>query len=144
MYEITHLRHCGLIVEDLDLAIEIYSGFFNLELLNKGVLSKNEVKELLGFDDTSLITAKLKAKDSDTLLELYYFPESARSARSHVSFTVKNIEELQDKMYDLTYFSALSSIQNQEKVKLFFVRDYFGNILEFVEDKNEHSRKDQM
>jgi len=145
-----NMRHSGRVVSDLPEALKFYSGILGLEIVKKGRLDRYDTLKLLGIEDCDLTYVKLAPKNSNCLLELYYFEnEDFRNmyfnkdededqyitiSFEHVSFTVENIEDIHKNLIENGYLVMSSpSIDETCEFKLFFARDFDGNLVELVE-----------
>jgi len=131
------IRHSGIIIKDIDKALDFYCNFLGFKEINRGFLEYDECEKVLGFEFGRLTWIKLQAEDAQ-LLELYLFDdcdeEVCNSGLSHMSFTVENIDNLHKQMKDRG-LQVLSKpvLDKMKKNKLFFGLDPDGNLTEFVE-----------
>ena len=133
-----NIRHTGIVVGDIDKALYFYVNLLNLKEIKRGKLNSNFVKIFLDIPSTELTYIKLATEGGQALLELYSFDRcfaiSDMFLYSHIAFTVKNIDKLYVtlKKNKITCLST-PFLDEQGKNKLFFCRDYDGNLIELVE-----------
>lgn len=145
------IRHTGIVVNNIPDALDFYGNVLGFKEIARGKLDQYEVLKFLGLIDTSLIWVKLKPQEGYSLLELYFF-ESEKTREwledqkydndlgieqfpfNHISITVDDAEKLHIKLIENDLEPICSpSIDAECKHKLFFCRDPFDNLLEFVE-----------
>jgi len=131
------IRHSGIIIKDIDKALDFYCNFLGFKEINRGFLEYDECEKVLGFEFGRLTWIKLQAIEGQ-LLELYLFDDYdndvCNSGLSHISFTVENIDNLckQMKEKELQVLSK-PTLDKSKKHKVFFGLDPDGNLIEFVE-----------
>ena len=133
------LRHCGILVYNLDLSTKLYCDVFGFTVLKKGVVSGDFSEQLFNLKNFHLTYVKLKSKGCNTKLELWKIKDFApnwSNSYSHIALTVKDLDKTYEALRErkLTLFSLPMQAHDSE-VRLFFARDYDQNILEIVEDK---------
>jgi len=133
------LRHCGILVHDLDMSIKLYTDVFGFTVLNKGVVMGKFAEELFNLSNFHLTYVKLKSKGCTTRLELWkikdFLPVDQQSF-SHIAITVKDLNKVYKQLKErkLKFFSSPIKASDSQ-VRLCFCKDYDNNILELVEDK---------
>ena len=134
------LRHVGILVHDLKLSTLLYKDVFGFEVINEGKVQGKYAEELFNATNFELSYIKLKSKGCNVRLELWkiknFLPNDAKGF-SHIALTVPDIDRVyfQLKERKIKFFSP--PIKSPDSaVRLFFCKDYDGNLLEIVEDKN--------
>jgi catechol 2,3-dioxygenase-like lactoylglutathione lyase family enzyme len=138
------VRHVGIVVKKIDDLLPFYRDLLGLKLVKKAHEPEKFVSSLIGISHCQLITVKLAAEKGETLIELLEFashpgnqaadPELTRPGITHIAFTVKNLDELYQKLTvaGIAFISPpLKSPDGFAKVA--FCQDPAGNYLELVE-----------
>ena len=134
------LRHTGILVHDLDMAVKLYTDVFGFKIEKKGVIMGDFAEELFNLSNFHLTYVKLKSKGCSTRLELWkiknFLPHNNPGGFSHIALTVKNLDEIYKQLQErkLEFFSPPIKAKDSN-VRLCFCKDYDNNILELVEDK---------
>jgi catechol 2,3-dioxygenase-like lactoylglutathione lyase family enzyme len=133
------LRHCGLLVHDLEMAIKLYTDVFGFKVIKKGVILGEYAEQLFNISNLHLTFIKMKSKGSNTYLELWKikdFIPPAYKGFSHIALTVKDLDKIYEQLKErkLEFFSPPMKAKDSN-VRLCFCRDYDSNIIELVEDK---------
>lgn len=138
---IQRLRHGGLVVRNLERAVEFY------EALGFRIARRMEehgpfFETLLGFHGAAAVTVKLSAPDG-SIVELLDFGSSAtlvpeRSLRetglTHLALTVSGLDQLYEALRNKgAVFNSAPQVSPDGAVKVCFCRDPEGNWLELVE-----------
>ena len=136
MFKVLNIRHTGVVVQDLEEALTFYKdalGFIELRRSELDTYAMHRLLRLCG----PLTWVKLQIKDTDDIIELYYFHTATYRYRNdtphHIALTVDNIKEMFKKMRYLK-LNISSEIIQTETANLFFGQDPSGNIIEFVEE----------
>ena len=138
------VRHVGIVVKKIDDVLPFYQNLLGLKLEKRAHEPEEFVNRLLGLSHCKLITVKLAAEEGETVIELLEFashsgnqaalPELTCTGITHIAFTVKNLDELYQKLTlaGIAFISPpLKSPDGYAKVA--FCRDPAGNYLELVE-----------
>jgi len=138
------LRHCGILVHNLELSVKLYTNIFGFEEINRGVVEGKFAEELFNLSPFSVTYVKLKAKGSNVRLELWKIKDFLpvdNSGLSHIALTVDNLDEIYKQLMErkLKFFSPPIKAKDS-RVRLCFCRDYDGNILELVEEPKKSIR----
>ena len=138
-----NIRHVGIVVDNLEKALHFYCDLLGFQVYKQEHQKGQWLFNLLGIKD--LIYVKLKLENYQ-MIELYYFPtklddkdEITRQFSSggfnHIAITVDNVEEVYEKLKkENLYIKNIPILDLSATHKLFFCRDYFGNLLEIVEE----------
>jgi catechol 2,3-dioxygenase-like lactoylglutathione lyase family enzyme len=128
---IKYIRHCGLVVSDINRANEFYSTVLGLNMYKNGLLEGKYVKNLLGLDKLKI--AKYTT-EYNSIVELYEIPEYKNNSEfHHISFSVCNIETIQKRLEKHKLSCSLIEIDEENKHKVMFCRDFDNNLIELVE-----------
>jgi len=138
------VRHVGIVVKKIDDVLPFYRDLLGLKLVKKAHEPEEFASRLLGLSHCKLITVKLVVGEGETLIELLEFvshpgdqtalPELTRPGITHIAFTVRNLDELYQKLT----LAGIAFISPPSKspdgfAKVAFCRDPAGNYLELVE-----------
>jgi catechol 2,3-dioxygenase-like lactoylglutathione lyase family enzyme len=138
------VRHIGIVVKKIDDVLPFYRDLLGLKLVKKSHEPEEYASFLLGLSHCQLITVKLAAEEGETLIELLEFashpddqeslPELTCPGITHIAFTVKDLDELYQKLIraGITFISPPSK-SPEGFAKVAFCRDPAGNYLELVE-----------
>ena len=136
---IKNIRHTGILTNNLKLAIKFYKDILNFKIVERKRLKGKLITKLLTkscYPYVDLTYVKFAINKKSSFLEVYYFHNftTVRPADfRHIAFTVKNINKLYKKLLKNKAIVLTEPIK-MNKVKLFFARDFDGNLLEFVEE----------
>lgn len=138
-----HIRHVGLVVQDIERAIIFYTSVFDLTILSGATEDGLYIETLLNLDGARIQWCKLSSNDNRVLLELIKYHSHSSSivepvvfqhGCSHVAITVTDIDKTLDKLRALGG-KALTPISNPENtVRVVYARDPEGIILELVQE----------
>lgn len=148
MNYVQKVRHVGLVVRDMERAITFYTRILGLEPPSIAYEQSPFLDTILGYKGVNVITAKMRAADGETLLELlkFFSPEECTErpggteysfymfGLTHVAFTVSRLSELLDDI-EKAGGSRISNptLSPDGMVSVAFCRDFEGNLLELVE-----------
>lgn len=143
---IINIRHTGLVVRDLNRSLRFYRDFLKLKPWKRNIEKSDYIDKVVGIKGAVLEWVKLKAKDG-SLLEIlqYHSPKikngkvknalSNRLGCSHIAFTVKNIDDVYNKMLNKGFICKnRPQVSPDGKAKLMYCHDPDGIILELVEE----------
>ena len=98
---ITHLRHVGLVVADLDAAVHFWRDLLGFREMRRMDESGPHIDAMMGLRDVRVTTVKLAAPDGN-LIELLHFTSHAdapswsgtpySTGLTHVAFTVDDLD----------------------------------------------------
>lgn len=134
------LRHAGVVVADLERALEFYLGVFGLQVVAREVETGPFIEALVGLPDVQLEWAKL-AGSNEVLLELLCYhshPEALHQRGvqslgcSHVAFTVEDIHETVARIQARGGSAGEPLVNPQGTVEVVYARDPEGVLLEVV------------
>jgi catechol-2,3-dioxygenase len=140
-----NIRHVGLVVSDLEKALEFYQDLLGLHIQGETDESGNFISKMLSSENVKLKTIKLSANDNSTRLELLKIsnPEITtvkgtsllNLGYTHISLTVKNLDELYIKLKNSNIkFNSPPTISPNGSLKVVFCKDFEGNFLELIEE----------
>lgn len=143
------IRHIGIVVNNVDLALRFYRDILGLKI-QKDMIEQGEfIDSILGLKDVKVRTIKMSADDGNLVELLYYFshPKQGRGPEeictigvSHPAFTMNNLEEeyLRLKKQGIE-FHCYPKISPDGNAKVTFCRDFEGNLVELVEEINNNN-----
>ena len=141
---ITHVRHTGIVVENLKAALKFYQDVLGFQAVKTMEENGPFIEAALGLKGVNLTTVKMRAPDG-SMIELLCFkthPDNSKGPErkiyergiSHIALTVDDL--------DADYLRLLNAGANfisppqtnlEGTVKIAFCRDPHGNILELVQ-----------
>jgi len=138
MPKVLNIRHIGIVVDSLTVALHFYVRILGFREVNRGVLSPAKTNALLSINKKlHWVKLKLPVKDRQPYIELYFFPNGRvpmeNDSPHHISITVQDIEHMFKKMNKLDLVLS-KEIVTTDIAKVFFGLDPDGNIIEFVEE----------
>ena len=142
-----NIRHLGLVVSDMKKSLEFYRDLLGLTIRGQTDEHDEFISKVLDFTDVKVKTVKLSASDNSTRIELLQFenPKKEKSKKislfepgfTHVSITVKNLDELFEKLKNHGIeFNSQPTISSNGLLKVVFCKDFEGNYLELIEEMN--------
>jgi len=139
-------RHTGVVVSDLNRALDFYGGILGLEVVGRKKEKGPYIDLVVGIKDVELEWIKMRTQDGYVIELLNYLShpdtfsaaepsKSNRMGCSHVAFTVNDIDSLYEKL-TAEGFACNSSpqVSPDGKVKVMYAHDPDGIILELVQD----------
>jgi catechol 2,3-dioxygenase-like lactoylglutathione lyase family enzyme len=138
----TSIRHIGLVVSDLDRAINFYSYVFGFKLIERREESGQYIETLVGLSDVCIEWAKL-SDSMGLLLELVCYhshpdipltPPVQRHGISHIAFTVPDINNSVELLIASGGTAGTIQQNTGKTVKVVYARDPEGILLELVEN----------
>ena len=137
------LRHTGLVVVDIDRAIEFWCDALGFKVLRRMEESGRELASVMGLEDVAVTTVKL-IDPNGGILELLHFhshsdiPEWAgriySTGLTHVALTVDSVEAACLKVVELGGSHHPVRLSSDGGVKMTFCRGPEGVLIELVED----------
>ena len=141
---ITQIRHTGIVVEDLDIALEFYRDVLGFKVKKSMNESGSFIETILGLKGVEVTTVKMSSPDGN-LIELLRYKthkvDGEKSERkifdlgiSHIALTVDNLES-DYKRIKLAgaRFISIPQTNLEGTAKVAFCEDPCGNILELVQ-----------
>ena len=140
------IRHTGIVVSDIDLAIQFYCDLLGFSVKVDQIESGKHIDRFLGLESTRVRTVKLSLGEG-SMLELLSFlnPNALLSDHrglnslgyTHIALTVDDIDSLYVKLKNFgCELLSKPQMSPDKKVKLCFCRDPEGNYLELVQELN--------
>ena len=141
-HKVLSLRHVGIVVKDIEIALTFYRDILGLKLFKKTQEDANFIAQILNLKHCELTTWKFKMQN-EGIIELLHF-EGLRGNFSnmfpydfgitHFALTVNNIENLYNKLLEKGgKVISPPKLSPDKLVKVFFGRDFENNLIEFVE-----------
>jgi catechol 2,3-dioxygenase-like lactoylglutathione lyase family enzyme len=136
------VRHVGIVVRDLELAVRFYQDLLGLEVVHRQEESGSYLDTMLGLTNARATTVKMSAAEGPTLVELLKFhshPDDRPAAHpynlgpTHVAFTVADLQQRYERLSQQgTRFMAPPEAAPGGAL-VTFCRDPEGNLIELVE-----------
>lgn len=141
---IKSLRHCGIVVADLEVALRFYRDLLGLKVVKQADETGVFLDNMLELQDVRVTTVKMSADEGPTLVELLMFtshPQSSASDKllcalgpTHIAFTVQDLDEVHRRLEGAgVRFNAPPQLSPDGYAKVTFCRDFEGNPIELVE-----------
>tara|TARA_B100000768_G_scaffold71385_1_gene68418 strand:+ start:3709 stop:4140 length:432 start_codon:yes stop_codon:yes gene_type:complete len=139
------LRHVGLIVDDIDKSLDLYSGILGFEPKIDQVESGTFYEHLTGIKSGIARTCKCYALDGTCIELIQYISHGAKertkellsSGFNHIALNVDNLDTLHDSLRSLGLkFVNEPKLNDEKTAKVAFCLDYEGNMLELVQTQN--------
>ena len=98
---ITEIRHIGLVVANLQLALDFWCGLFGFTVVKQVEEYGPHLDAMLGLNDVRLTTAKLAAPDGNVIELLHYHTHPGNTSWqgqpystgfTHIAMTVKDLD----------------------------------------------------
>ncbi len=140
---ISGVRHTGIVVNDIDGAINFWVNLLELKIVSNEVETGDFIDRLLGLKDVSVQTVKLIAKDK-TMIELLQFrshPSSEvwggtpySSGLTHVALRTSDLSALVSRLNTQGFYAINEAqISPDGKVKVCYLVGFERVLLELVE-----------
>ena len=141
---ITHIRHTGIVVDNLKSALEFYQGLLGFQIVKTMEENGPFIETILGLDGVDLTTVKMCTPDG-SMIELLYFkthPDNSKAlARklyergiSHIALTVDDLDTDYQQIQNAgARFISPPQTNPEGTAKVAFCEDPHGNILELVQ-----------
>lgn len=140
---INGVRHTGIVVKDIEGAIEFWVDLLGLKVVSNQVETGEFISRLLALDSVVVQTVKLVTKDK-SMIELLHFKSHSHNERwegspyskglTHIALNVSDIAELTKRLSKLGYQSLNEhQISPDGKVRVCYVKAFEGLLLELVE-----------
>ena len=136
------LRHVGLAVVNMDIALQLYRDIFQLEIVWDQIESGKFIDRLSNISNVKVRTVKLKDINGGMIELLEYlshpndvnFDPINRIGCSHIAITVDDIIDMQSRLlaHGLK-FHWDPQLSDDGKAKVAFCRDNDGILIEIVE-----------
>ncbi len=138
------LRHFGIVVRDIDRALNFYCGKLGLTVARRMDETGPFLQAVLNAPEVKVITVKLAANEGPTLLELLRFespetdvgdvPSLFRTGATHFALTVQDLVMLHEELKAFgTEFLSEPHRSPDGLALVAFCRDPEGNLIELVE-----------
>jgi catechol 2,3-dioxygenase-like lactoylglutathione lyase family enzyme len=139
----TSVRHAGIVVANLDRALNFYCGLLDLTIARRMRETGHFVSAILGLEDAAVETVKLSGS-GDCQIELLAFakpaptmgaaPPLTRIGPTHIALVVNDLDQVYRRMSDQgVEFTTPPLISDDGGAKVTFCRDPDGTFLELVE-----------
>ena len=140
-----NIRHVGLVVSDIEKALEFYRDLLGLKIQGTTDEKGDFINQMFTKENIELKTIKLSADDNATRIELLEFSnpksnqnkkiELTNSGFTHIALTVNNLNEMYLRLRKAdVQFNCPPKLSPNGKLKIAFCRDFEGNYLELTEE----------
>ena len=140
---ITHIRHTGLVVANLDLALYLWRDILGFCVTKRMEESGPHIDAMMGLEGVRVTTVKLSAPDGNRIELLHFHSHPDRPAWTgtphstgftHVALTVTDLDALCAKLSTVgSTFSAPPQYSPDGAVRVTYCRGPEGILLELVE-----------
>ena len=140
---ITGMYHSGVVVLDLDRAIEFYRDAVGLKLQGTFEFAGTATGQVVGYEDVKLRTANLETPDGQVIELLQYISPPARQrpseerslqGASHLGFRVEDIDTTFETLLAKGGIKLNAPVEESPGVKVCYLQDPEGNWIELVEE----------
>lgn len=139
---ITHIRHAGIVTDDLEPLLHFYRDLLGFKVVAREEESGPFIDTVLGLHKALVTTVKMATPDG-SLLELLHYqshprPKTGRAINdigiSHVAFTVDDLDRDYERLKaEGIKFNSPPQTNPEGTAKVVFCEDPKGNILELVQ-----------
>ncbi len=140
---ITHIRHTGLVVADLDAALRFWCEVLGFTVARRMDESGPHIDAMMGLKDVRLTTAKLAAPDGNLIELLHFHTHPDQSAWTgtpystgftHIALTVDDLDAACQRLAEEgVTFNAPPQTSPDGYAKVTYCRGPEGVLLELVE-----------
>jgi len=140
---ITHFRHTGIVVSNLEASLNFYSGLFGFKVVRRMDESGEYIDNMSALKDVRVTTVKMAVPDGNLIELLYYHSHPGMPGKhheiyeigvSHIAFTVDNLEQEYNRLIKAgVQFNAPPQFSPDGYAKVTFCKDPDGNLIELVE-----------
>lgn len=140
---ITNIRHTGLVVADLDSALQLWCDIFGFRVARRMEESGPHIDAMMGLEGVNVTTVKLSAPDGNLLELLHFHSHPDRSSWTgtpystgftHIALTVADLDAMCTKLSAVgATFSAPPQYSPDGAVKVTYCRLPGGVLVELVE-----------
>lgn len=134
--------HYGIVVSDIDRALEFYRGTLDMEVIQEISQQSDQFSRAIGLENTNVELVFLDADGFTIELVQYHHPTNGSVnensspnsvGRAHFCVGVDDIDSIyEDLQSDVEFISSPQELDNG--VKLAFMRDPDGNLVELLEE----------
>jgi catechol-2,3-dioxygenase len=138
-----NIRHVGLVVKDLNSSLKFWRGLLGFKILKRNEENGEAIDNILKIKNCRITTVKLTDKNKN-ILELIKFKNQKYQTRraifthsngfTHIALTIKNLDQLYNKLKKKIIFNCPPQISKDKKVKLTYLKTPEGAFLELVEE----------
>lgn len=140
---ISSIRHVGLVVSDLDKALQFWSNTMGFVISRQMEEAGKHLDVMMGLNDVRVTTVKL-ADPNGNLLELLHFtshPDKDQwlghpysTGFTHIALTVCNVDEMCERLRNVGLDIPIQPQRSPDgSVKVIYVRGPEGILIELVE-----------
>lgn len=140
---ITHIRHTGIVVSNLEAALHFYTDLLGFKVVKQLNESGGYIDNISALKDVKVTTVKIAAPDGNLIELLHYnsHPRAPKEERklctigvSHIALTVEDLEQEYNRLTMAgIIFNAPPQLSPDGYAKVTFCKDPDGNLIELVE-----------
>lgn len=140
------IRHMGIVVSNLEPALDFYTGLLGLKVIKRADESGEYLDKVLGLKNVAVSTIKMAADDGNLVELLYFQSHSGKPAKNrkicdngltHIAFTVEDVNAEYERLSNAGVpFNSLPQKSADGYAWIAFCRDPEGNFIELVEMLN--------
>jgi len=140
---IKELRHVGLVVTDMEKALDFWQNILGFELVKRMEESGQHLDRMIGLKGVRVTTAKLKDQNLGMveLLQFHSHPDKSQwlgmpfsTGLTHIAFTVTDIEKTYEEFKRAgVEFPASPQLSPDGTVKVIYAKGPEGLLMELVE-----------
>ena len=139
---ITGMNHAGLVVKDLEQALEFYHGLLGLQIIARRERDGGPIDQVVGYPSTHLIIANV-GFDQHTSIELIQYAHPPPDSRpteeravlggSHICFDVDDIDETHQALVEGGATELNPPVEVAPGRKVCYMQDPDGNWIELLQ-----------
>tara|TARA_Y100001949_G_C15900684_1_gene292393 strand:- start:299 stop:727 length:429 start_codon:yes stop_codon:yes gene_type:complete len=139
---IIDINHSGIVVPNLEIAIDFYTKIIRLKLVEIRERDGAGISQVLGYKDTQIKVADVSTSTGQIIELIEYINPSPQNAKSneraeltasHIAFNVTNILESYEFLIQNGGISLNPPVEITKGKKVCYLQDPFGNWLELIE-----------
>jgi|TARA_B100000959_G_C14950665_1_gene611764 catechol 2,3-dioxygenase-like lactoylglutathione lyase family enzyme len=139
---ITDINHSGIVVPNLEIAIDFYTNIMKLKLVEIRERDGSGISQVLGYEKTQIKVADVSTPTGQIIELIEYInprPQNTKSSEraeltaSHIAFNVINIQEVYEFLIKNGGVSLNPPLEITAGKSVCYLQDPFGNWLELIE-----------
>ena len=142
---VTGIHHAGVVVLDLDKAVEFYRDAVGLKLRGTFEFGDESTAQVVGYKGAKIRAAELVSADGQMIELLEYITPPAPHRRSeersfqgasHLAFKVDDIQKTYESLINKGGRKLNPPVEESPGVKVCYLQDPEGNWIELVEERD--------
>ena len=138
------INHSGIVVADLEEAIDFYTRVLGLRLLDRREREGGAISQVLGYEGTHIRVADVAAPDGRVIELVHYVSPVAEGGSSqersvlgasHTAFNVSDMQAAFDRLVEGGAKRLNDPAEVAPGKKVCYLQDPFGNWLELIEQR---------